>query len=202
MNKKIFTLLIILIASFSLSARSRWMTGTYEMSFAAPRLHDFLDKPSFQGFGFNFYEGISDYFMVGGRFSWNNFFQKFERDSYSFLADGQGTTITAVQYKRVSSMAFMAEATFVARNSSILLPYLSVGIGPSWDSKEHVVGIWSTYYGTVHFIVRPEIGLIIPFNSVGVKIAGGYNGIVNNSDTGVDDIDNFTVGIGVAFGSF
>lgn len=193
--------LLVLLTSFSLTARDNasWMTMTYEMGFLPD---DFIGRPAFEGFGFNFYNGISDYVMLGGRFGWNNFFEKIDRHSVNFHDGAKAGTVSGTQYRRVSTMGFLFEGTFVGRNSSILLPYLSVGLGPSWDRKENLIGIWDVYSETVHFVIRPEIGLVIPFDKMGIKVAGGYNGIFNNSDSGADDLDHFTVGVGIAFGDF
>lgn len=193
--------LLFLSATFA-NSDARWMSFNYDMSFAAPKLHDYIDKPSFQGFSFNFNNAITPYITLGGRFAWNNFYEKRDRQSYNFVKDGVGGTITGVIYRRVAGMQTVFQTTFVGRNSSILLPYLTVGLGASWDSKEQLIGIWSSYDNTVHFIVRPEIGLIIPFNGVGINISGGFNGIVNNSNRDVNDISNYTVSIGFTFGQF
>lgn len=193
---------LVLLLTLSVSAKNRWLTMTYEMGFSSPNLNEFIDKPSFQGFGFNFYEGLNDYFMIGGRFGWNNFQEKIDRGTYSKTEDGYFHTATLTQYRRVSSMNFLVEGTFVARNSSMLLPYISAGIGPSWDRKEQLLGIWTIDKSTVHLIIRPEIGVILPFGTFGLKLSGGYNGIINNSDSGVDGIDHFTVGIGFGLGEF
>lgn len=200
MNRLKTAAVLVLITVLSVSAKNRWLSFTYEMGFASPNLNEFIDKPSFQGFGFNFYEGLNDYFMIGGRFGWNNFQQKIDRDTYSKYEDGYLHTATLTQYRRVSSMNFMVEGTFVARNSTMLLPYISAGIGPSWDRKEQLIGIWTVDKSSVNLILRPEIGVIFPFGTFGVKLSGGYNGIVNNSD--IEGIDHFTVGIGFSLGEF
>lgn len=194
-------IVLILLASFSLSASDfgSWMTMTYEMGFMPD---EFIERPAFEGFGFNFYNGINDYVMLGGRFGWNNFFEKIDRHSVNYHDGAVAGTVTGTQYRRASTMQFLFEGTFVGRNSSILLPYLSVGMGPSWDRKENLIGIWNVTKETVHFAIRPELGLIVPFDKVGVKLSGAYNGIFNNSDSGTDDMDHFTIGLGIAFGNF
>jgi opacity protein-like surface antigen len=160
---------------------------------------DFVDKTSFRGWTGSLLYGINNHISVGLGLGFHDFYQKYPRDVYK-LSDG--SDISAVVTNSVQTIPLLAAAQYNFLPGKAIQPYIGVGVGGNLVVYKQYLGEFADSKNKVGFAARPEAGLFIPFtkgeNAWGISANAMYN-YMPFSYNGVDNLNNWGVGIGARF---
>jgi outer membrane protein len=164
------------------------------MGFATGDLGEFISNASFRGGLIEYRKNINENLAIGAEVSWNVFYEKKDRDTYT-----SGTaSLTGVQYRTQNSLPILIAAEYVFTPDNALKPYVGFGIGTMFSERTTDMGIYRLLENPWSFALKPEVGLLYevsPGNSF--KIAGRYyNGFETNQ---LASQGYFSISAGIAF---
>lgn len=181
---------------FAQHGMTNLFAGSWEIAF--PTNKDFLTKTSLAGGRLEYRKFVKSNLSVGVGLSWNSFEQYFGTQTYQ-KPDGS-TAVTTDMVRQIYTLPITATAHYYFKPSKHVLPYVGLGIGAQYSEQNayfNVYGLTSNNWG---FVLRPEVGLLVPFNTYwSILLAGGYNTSTNkNEDFKIDNLKQWTLNIGLA----
>ena len=179
------------------AAKDKFFVG-YEV--AAPS-GDWISKTSWAGGRIDYRRMVNANVSVGIAGSWNSFEEYVPKTTYQ-KADGSGA-ITSDLVKSVYTVPLTLSAHYYfGDGKKKLLPYAGVGLGTQYSEQTIYFNIFSIEDNNWAFVVRPEVGLLYPFNaSTALYFSAAYNYATNSSDIfKIDNLQHFAFSIGFAFG--
>ncbi|PZF72091.1 OmpW family outer membrane protein [Taibaiella soli] len=172
--------------------------GSWEIG--VPTNNDFLNKTSAAGGRFEYRHMINPHVSIGVGLSWNSFEQHTSRKTY-YSKDG-GSAITTDVIKDIYTLPITAGVHYYFGDPHAKIkPYVGIGIGAQYSEQDVYFNIYNITYDNWGFCVRPEVGVIMPFNeNVGGFVSAAYNVSTNkNDDFNISSLKHFAFNIGLAF---
>ncbi|BDD01524.1 hypothetical protein [Persicobacter psychrovividus] len=175
-----------------------FFTLGYNMGMPAGGTSNFVDDGSYRNFsveGAGFvYKGLA----IGGRLSYDNFFQDYGRGIYD---NGQGSDIYANKYNYLNMMNLQVTASYYFNRDGLIQPYVGLAMGGSYVEQRTDYGMLSTgdQYNGWAFSVAPEVGVYIPFGGTsdwGATVRMQYN-FINHKAYDSSGINYYNFGIGI-----
>jgi hypothetical protein len=159
---------------------------------------DAVDKASFRGFTANVLYDLNDHLAVGAGIGYQDFYQKFDRAVYKLAEGGE---VSAVLSNSIQTIPILAQVQYRFVPNGTVQPYIGVGVGGNVVVFDQYLGEFGGSNSNFKFAARPQAGVFIPFRKdgpAGINAFGSYN-YMPYKVNGVDDLNNWGVGIGVKF---
>jgi len=203
--KWLFSSILILIITASVSAQSLG-NMTYNMSFPTGNLSDFIDKPSFKGFGIEGRWFQSRNLSLGLSFAWTVFDQRVS-DPIQIVQDGVSATVSGTQIRVVNSLPILATAHFyTGKRRDKFRFYFGTGVGMYYIKQRLEIGLVAFESDNWHFGVAPEVGVLINFSREFTMIVNTkYNYAFSAGEAlggGDNQIDYWGINIGFVWQSY
>ena len=159
---------------------------------------DFINKTTYRSWAASLLYGINDRLSVGLGTGFQDFYQKYPRDTYKLEGGGD---ISAVVSNSVQAIPILAQVQYNFTPQSLIQPYVGVGVGGNLILYRQYLGEFGSSKSKFGFAARPEAGVFIPFRKggpAGITLRADYNYMpVNYND--LQGMDNWGAGIGVKF---
>ena len=203
--KWLYSSILILIITASVSAQSLG-NMTYNMSFPTGNLSDFIDKPSFKGFGIEGRWFQSRNLSLGLSFAWTVFDQRVG-DPIQIVQDGVSATVSGTQIRVVNSLPILATAHFyTGKRRDQYRFYFGTGVGMYYIKQRLEIGLVAFETDNWHFGLTPEAGVLISLNrDLTMIVNGKYNYAFSSGEAlggGDNQIDYWGINIGFVWQSY
>lgn len=198
--KKLF---IIAICLFGLSPflKAQILNLNYQISLPMNQVKDFTDKTSFRGFDIEYHHFLGEHFSIGAAIGWNVYYQNKDNTSGNFMFKGNDNvyTITGNQYRYINTVPMLAIGRYYfTDNTTVVRPYVGLGIGTSWTEKRLEVGQFSSTISRWQFAMAPEVGMYIPVtDQVAFNVGARYNYATKAAHGKVPEIQSLTFNLGI-----
>jgi outer membrane protein W len=199
-------ILLILVLSVQLASYAQTFYGLQDKflvswEIAVPTNNDYLSKTSAAGGRVEYRHMIKPNLSIGIGASWNSFEQYTGRKTYQ-KSDGSGAVTTDVIKDIYTVPVTIGLHYYFAQPKSPINPYIGIGIGTQYSEQNAYFNIYEISEKNWGFCVRPEVGLLVPFNrAIGAYLSAAYNFSTNkNDDFNIDNLKHFAFNIGVCFG--
>jgi outer membrane protein W len=161
--KWLYSSILILIITASVSAQSLG-NMTYNMSFPTGKLSDYIDKPSFKGFGMEGRWFSNKNISFGLSFAWTVYDQRVT-DPIQIVNEGLSGTISGTQIRIVNSLPILATAHYyVGKRRDQFRFYFGTGAGMYYIKQRLEIGLVAFESDNWHFGLAPEAGVLISLN--------------------------------------
>ena len=161
----------------------------------------FISKTSWRGGRIEYRHKLKSDLSLGVSMAWNSFEEYVNRNTYQ-KPDGTGA-LTTDMVKSVYVLPMTATIHKYIRPGKRTLPWIGVGLGAQYDDQTVYANIYGINNYNWGFVVRPEIGIDIPFNDfTALFLSATYNYATNNFDAfnTSDNLNHFAISIGFSFG--
>lgn len=178
--KKIKYLFVLLMAlCFAFSARSQQgalkLGLNYNYSFPLGGFkNDIIGHSSSRGFSGDVMYSFNNKFSGGLAFGFQDYFQKYPRNVYH----SGGQDISAVLSNSVQTTPILAKGKYFFSLSSIIQPYVSLGVGVNIINFKQYLGEFGSNATNAGFMAEGGVGLMIPFHksgNIGFNIGASYD---------------------------
>jgi hypothetical protein len=157
---------VLIVALFALTATTfatDWSTNfSYNISFGAGNIGDYIGRPSWLGFSLDFKGQEESNLTWGFSFAWNSFYEKTGEIVY-FEGDKRDGSLSGTQLRYLNVFPMMVNVGYVfGKYYSEIKPFVSAYIGTSYFSRQTDIGVYRFSNYAWGFTVAPEVGLKIP----------------------------------------
>ena len=202
--KTSYKIFAVLVAGLFVAGAARAQEGrlhlniNYTISTPVGDFKDFINKTTYRSWAASLLYGINDKVSVGLGTGFQDFYQKYPRDTYKLEGGGD---ISAVVSNSVQAIPVLAQVQYNFSPQAIVQPYVGVGVGGNLILYRQFLGEFGSSKTKFGIAARPEAGVFIPFRKggpAGITLRADYNYMpVNYND--LQGMDNWGAGIGVKF---
>jgi opacity protein-like surface antigen len=196
--KKIFLSLIIIagLMKTPATAQENAYALQYTMAFTMGDFNDFIGQACFRGFTFDYRKMLKDNSIgVGFEAGWSAFYEEMD---YATYTDGTAS-ISGNQWRYCSTVPLLANANYYFKPGEKINPFGGIGIGTMYSSSELDMATYAFTTDTWHFVVKPELGVIINMNpGMGLIISGKYYSAFETEES--DSRSYIAANVGFAWG--
>ncbi len=155
-----------------------FLSFNYAISGGLGSLNEYIGKPSFRGFNFDYRRRMNEHVSAGVMLGWTHFYEKLDRAEYQ-APDNPNVTVNAVQSRKVSAMPITLQGHYYFVNSSGIEPYLGFGMGAYRMEYEKWWGAIQERNDTWKFGINGQFGATIPIakDYVGLNVGMVYHWI-------------------------
>jgi opacity protein-like surface antigen len=172
MKKIYLTLAIGLITIGALHAQSNIVTFNYSMGFGTGDVKDFISKPSFRGFGFDFRKLVTPNVGVGGSIGWNVFYEELAKDAYTV----GNSTLSGKQFRYSNHIPMLANATYYLKPGEQFNPFVGLGIGVTYTRRNTDMNLYTLEQEAWNFTLQPEFGFLYNMSDeAAFSVSGKFN---------------------------
>jgi len=176
MYKHSVIIAVLLLTAYSAICQqgSKSVELNYTVGIPTGNFKNLTDKTSFRGFEVAYLFGITDQISLGLQIGFQDFYQKYPRQTYS----EPGYDLSAVITSSVQTVPIMLKAKYILSANGFLQPYASLAAGGNIISYEKYYGEFVDSKTSFGFAAQPELGIHIPFGKgkrSGFHVAAGYN---------------------------
>ncbi|MCW3089805.1 MAG: porin family protein [Ferruginibacter sp.] len=155
----------------------------------------YVNKPSFRGLQESMLFGINNHLRVGLQSSYNDFYQKYERQVYKST---DGSDVSTVLSNSLQTVPVFAKGEYSFFNKGFLRPYVGLGTGINFVNYDQFLGgfEYDKHYTKAAF--TGDAGLLVPLsrkNNSGFRFSTSYNLMPFNKE-GVKNLDSWNVQTG------
>lgn len=195
--KKIFlTLAISFFAIGGLMAQGNVVAFSYSMGFATGDLADFIGKPSFRGFNFDYRRMVSENIGVGTSLGWNVFYEEMAKGSYTLGNE----TITGKQFRYSNQVPLLASVSYYIKPGEKLNPFVGLGIGTMYTRRNTDMNLYTLEQEAWNFLLQPEVGVLYSLSDgASLLVSGKFNQGFKAGSELTEAQSFFTLNIGFAF---
>ena len=156
----------------SVSAFSQNVTSLeYSMGFATGDMGDFIDKPSFRGFTFNYRRLVQPNIGVGIEAGWYVFYTEKSYDVYIV----ENTSIGGRQFRYQNQVPLLGAVNYYLQPEETINPFVGLGLGTMYSRRNTDMGQYTLEEDAWHFALRPEVGLMYEVNpEFSFSVTGKY----------------------------
>jgi opacity protein-like surface antigen len=195
MKSIVFTL--VALVSFNALHAQKGVTKlgvNYSVALPTGSFKNVVTENSYRGWGVDVLHGINDKLQVGLGVSFQDFYQKNDRQVYH---TGDGQDISAVLTHSVQTVPILAKARYSLTESGVQ-PYIGLGAGGNLVMFREMLGEFGETQSFFKFAVRPEIGVQIPITKgAGLHIAAAYNYLPFDKYD-ISNFNNISLSAGIA----
>jgi outer membrane protein len=165
------------------------------MGFASGDMAEFISKPSFRGFVFQYRHPFTPNIAAGFDLGWNVFYERKDYDTY----EANNASLSGVQFRYHNEIPLYISGEYYFKPEGPLNPFAGLGIGTIYSERNTDMGVWRVVEDAWQFALKPEVGLLYMFNeSAGFKLAAKYNLGFAGGD--LDAQSFIAIDAGLAFG--
>jgi hypothetical protein len=204
--KKLFIILILLgavvVRSNAQQKLQHKVEDRFYIGYEVGIPSGFIDKTSWRGGRLEYRHKLKSDLSFGFGMAWNSFEQYVPRNTYQ-KPDGTGA-LTTDMVKSVYTLPIYANIHKYISPGKRTLPWIGVGVGTQYTDQTVYANIYGINDYKWGFLVRPEIGVDIPFNEYSALfLSATYNYATNTYDAfgSSDKLQHFAISIGFSFGS-
>jgi hypothetical protein len=197
-RRLIFRFFFIGAFYFSLSgplyAQEMFGAVSYQISQPRTDTENFINNPSYLGWGLDLREMVRDDISLGGSFAWNIFHER----SSEPIHLNNGGTVTGLQDRTLNAFPIMFNASYYFGEKKGIRPYLGLNLGGFVFIQTVSVGIWQIENTRWDWGMAPEAGVIIPLkHDFGLMFSTKYHyAFTGESPTG-QNINNAYVSFNI-----
>lgn len=192
--KKVYVIIMLILvsASYQVKAQENLISFQYSMGFTNGDFHDYISKPSFRGFAFDYRRMVKENIGVGFESGWNAFYEEKPYDTFT-----EGTvSLSGKQFRYGFTCPILASADYYLKPGELINPFIGIGIGTMFSRTDVDMGLYTFGDDVWHFALKPEIGVIIaPSYDIGIIIAGKYFNAFESGSSGSRNYFGLNVGI-------
>jgi hypothetical protein len=159
MKNKFYTLAVTMLLSAGASAQS-WFGGSYSNSYAVGDFKDYMSRPSWTGFSFEYKSHIMENLAVGVNMGFNFFNEYRDKASYTY----ETITATGMQRRHTSAIPMMATCAYEGPAGDKLRWFAGLGVGTTYLYRYTNFGSFTFSRETWQFLLAPEVGILYPVN--------------------------------------
>jgi outer membrane protein W len=187
---------------YSPAYAQNWYTAvTYQMSTPTGDTQQYIDNPSYLGWGLDFRQTVNNNVAVGFSFGWNVFHETTSESIDVNRGSNQGT-VSGFQDRTLNAFPMMVNASYFFGEKGGIRPYVGMNLGGFVFIDTFSVGIWQVEETRGDWGWAPEAGVIIPMDyDFGLLVSLKYNYAFTGESAIGKDINNsyLTMNIGIAF---
>ncbi|MBC7937453.1 MAG: hypothetical protein H7Y86_19070 [Rhizobacter sp.] len=186
----------IIITQASMAQQGLQVSVNYNASTPlGSSFRDYVNKTSFRGLQESVLFGINSHFRVGLQSSYNDFYQKYERQVYKFT---DGSDVSTVLSNTLQTVPVFAKGEYSFLNKGFLKPYVGLGAGINFVNYDQFLGgfEYDKHYTKAAF--TGDAGVMVPFSrksNYGFRLSTSYNLMPFNKE-GVKNLDSWNVQTG------
>jgi hypothetical protein len=171
------------------------------MGFTTQETQDFIKEFSWRGFGLEYKKFLNMRISLGFCTGWNIFDEK--RADPLILENG---TISGTQIRFINAFPLLVTSHLhFGKPRSGFRPYIGLGAGTYYIIQRLEIGVMMLEEDNWHFGLMPEVGVLIPTESLFVIISAKYNyAFAAGKSIGKDpiDISYVSLNVGVSVPAF
>jgi len=152
-NLALLSLLLCLGASSQ--QRSVKLDVSYKMAFPTGNFKNLTDKSSFNGWEAALMYGITDQLSVGVQTGFQDFYQKYDRETFHT----PGSDLSAVITNSVQITPLLLKGAYAFTESNTVQPFVALGVGGSLVQYRKYYGQFSDSRSAFGFMAQPELGV-------------------------------------------
>src|SRR3954452_6988365 len=201
-------LLVILILISAIATKSNAQTtlqhkveNRFYLGYEVGIPSGFIEKTSWRGGRIEYRHKLKSDLSLGLSMAWNSFEEYVNRNTYQ-KPDGGGA-LTTDMVKSVYVLPMTVTVHKYIKPGKKTLPWVGVGVGAQYTDQTVYANIYGINDYNWGFVVRPEIGVDIPFNDfTALFLSATYNYATNSYDAfnTSDKLQHFAISIGFSFG--
>ena len=192
--KKLSLTLIAALCSYSAFSQLSLWNFNYQVSVPLGETSDFIGKSSFRGAAVEGRGMITDNISLGGWFSWEVFYEKLDKATYS----REGIDINGVQVRYLNVIPLLVNGHYYFGDFSSVTPYAGLGTGAYKIEERREMGLVAVVENNWHFGFTPEFGAYIPVSpDMGLNVSARYNYALKSKDT--INYSYLSLNLGLAF---
>lgn len=157
----------------------------------------FISNTTTRGFAMEYRYLLNGPFSVGGGFSWQGFYQKYERKTYDF----DGGAITSTRFNYLYTFPLYVNFHYYPLKNNTIYPFIGINTGMFNIEKQDQVGIYSVVDKSWQFGFQPEVGALIQMNpgsGFGIVVKAKYTYILYNKGA-YNNLTHLDFHIGASF---
>lgn len=196
--KKIFLTLVIGLSTIgALQAQGSIAAFSYSMGFGTGDVGDFISKPSFRGFTFDYRKLVTPNVGVGGSISWNVFYEEMTKDTYTIGNE----TLTGKQFRYSNHVPMLASVSYYFSPGEPLNPFVGLGIGAMYTRRNTDMNLYTLEQEAWNFTMQPEAGFLYGMNEgASLYVSGKFNQGFKAGNELTSAQSFFSLNVGFAFG--
>src|SRR5882762_6978679 len=130
--------IVILLGCPTLRAQNELQVNLgYNVNIPTGAFRDFITHPGYKGFNVGLAYPINNQLSVGLSFGYNDFYQKYPRQTYD---DGKGSTVSAVVTNSVQQVPLLLTANYTLVKKGFIRPYIGAGAGVNFATFDQYLG--------------------------------------------------------------
>jgi len=136
---------------------------------------EYVSKTSFRGLQASLLYAINEKIAVGAQFSYNDFYQKYDRALYK-TADG--SDISTVLSNTLQTIPLLAKGTYTFSNTGLFRPYVGLGAGVNLINYDQYFGEFKYSQQFAKPTFSADAGVLVPVSKdqrYGVRLSTAYN---------------------------
>ena len=191
-------IIALIIGAFNLNGKAQGQSDlqlsmSYNIAVPMGDFSDYINLTSFRGMNVQLDYYISDKISIGGSIGWNGFYQKKERESYSF----DGGAVNGVRYNYFYQLPLFLKVQYRFMDEGDITPYAALSVGGIYTEHETYLGYIGFSDETWSFATAPELGALMMLGQSGweFKVAATYNINFYNRNN-LNTIQNLGIGLG------
>ena len=204
-RRLIFWMLLTAVFCFSLYrpvyAQSTYTTVTYQISHPSGDTENYIDNPSYLGFGLDFRKAVRDDVAVGINFGWNVFHET-TGEPVSIDKGSLTGVVTGHQDRTLNAFPMMVNASYYFGKKGGIRPYVGMNLGGFVFIDTFDIGAFRIEETRGDWGMAPEVGVVIPVQyDMGMVFSLRYNyAFTGESALGKDIHNSFTtLNVGFVF---
>src|SRR6187551_2110938 len=176
MKKILLTLAIGLITVGALHAQGGNVAAfSYSVGFGTGDLGDFISKPSFRGFNFDYRRMVTANIGVGTSLGWNVFYEELPKGTYTLGNE----SLTGKQFRYSNNVPMLASVSYYLKPGETISPFFGLGIGTIYTRRNTDMNLYTIEQEAWNFGLQPEVGFQYLFNdatagTISVKFNQGF----------------------------
>ena len=181
--KKIYIIMLVILVSATtrIMAQNSMMGVQYSVGFTTGDFNNFIGKVSPRGMSLDYHNLVTENLGVGFEIGWNHFW---EETSYSTYTEGT-MSLTGKQYRYCLATPFLVSVNYYFAPDEMINPFIGFGMGTEYTRNDIQMGLYSRSSDVFHFVMKPEIGVIInPGGNAGIYISGRYYDALKSGNIG------------------
>jgi hypothetical protein len=196
--KQIKKIAVLLLVVFVFSYTSNAQTGlvlNLDYNVSQPvgsSFRNYIDRTSFRGMQASLLYGLDNHFKVGLQTSFNDFYQKYDRQVYHYAdgSDESAVISNSLQYTPV-----VAKAQYTILPYTFIRPYVGLGAGVNFINYNQYQGLYQYSKLYSRLAVTGDAGIDIPFSrysNYAFHLGTSYNYSPLNAE-GIKNLNTWSV---------
>lgn len=158
---------------------------------------NFIDKTSTRGFAMEYRYMLNGPVSVGGGFSWQGFYQKMDRATYTF----DGGAITSTRFNHLYQFPLFLNVHYYPLKNNYVYPFVGLNAAMVSIDKQDQIGQYYVQDKSWQFALQPEVGALLqmsPGSGFGIILKAKYTHLFYNEGV-YNNLDHIDFHIGASF---